>query len=55
MNDNDKNIAKEILFKMMDLEIGEFFHESKNCRKSLTTDVVTKSYQNILKLISNQE
>ena len=54
MNDNDKNIAKEILLAMMDKEIGELRVSSGQGQAGLTTDVVGKAYQNILKYVSSQ-
>ena len=55
MNDNDKSIAKEILLAMMDKEIGEFRRPSGQEQSKLTTDVIGKAYQNILKYVSSQD
>jgi len=52
----DKEIAKEILLKMMDDKIGEFAHSSSLAEFSaITTDMVGKAYQNILGYVSSQE
>jgi hypothetical protein len=55
VNDNDKNIAKEILLAMMEKNLGELYRSCGSEYAETNTDIVGKAYQNILKYVSNQE
>ena len=56
MTDNDKNIAKEILLAMLEKGLGELCPKtSVSNQTALTTDIIGKAYQNILKYVSTQD
>jgi len=55
MSDNDKIISKEMLLFMIEKKLGAFNRHSNTEYLALTSDVVGKEYQNILKYVSSQE
>jgi hypothetical protein len=55
MNDNDKNIAKDILLIMIEKNIGEFSHDiSIVGAKAINADVIGMAYQKLLMYVSGE-